>query len=642
MKDEILRGLNPGQLEAVTHTGGPLLILAGAGSGKTTVLTRRIAYLIAGGVHPSSILAITFTNKAAQEMKDRIRALCGSPGEAVWAMTFHSACVRILRRELPKTGRSARFSIFDAQDQLKVMKAVLKELDLSDKRYPPKAILGAISSAKDELVGPDEYVRRKETFYEHQVARAYSLYQAKLKEQNAMDFDDLIMETVLMFSEYPLILQAYQERFQHILVDEYQDTNRAQYELTRLLASGHRRITVVGDDDQSIYTFRGADLRNILEFEKDYPSCRTVKLEENYRSTQVILEGANHVVANNAYRKEKRLRSCGEKGTPITVLVAGSGEGEAYTVANEIETLWGTGLPYSSFAILYRTHAQSREFEEVFVRRGIPYRVLAGYRFYERKHIKDATCYLRVIAHPEDLTAFERVVNEPSRGLGPAAVKRILGHAKAQGMDLFRALKDASSIKGLNSAQKLSAASLGQLLSRLAESVDETPPSEILTQVLHGSGYWERLEDEGTQESQARLDDLQELVRSLEAFEESGAKLSEYLEYAALTSDQDAYDPHAQACIMGTFHSAKGLEFDVVFLVGMEEGTLPHARSSDDEVQLEEERRLMYVGMTRAKKLLYLTLALSRRGYRGPSQTSPSRFLSEIPPELTLVKPWVS
>lgn len=642
MRDDILQGLNPGQVEAVTHCEGPLLILAGAGSGKTTVLTRRVAYLIARGASPRSILAITFTNKAAQEMKDRIEALLGPEGKGVWAMTFHSACVRILRAELPGIGRSGRFAIFDTQDQVKIIRSVLKELDLSEKRYPPRGVLSAISRAKDNLMGPEDYSRSAGTFYETKVSQAYALYQQKLAEQGGMDFDDLIMETVLMLREYPSILAKYQERFQHILVDEYQDTNRAQYEWTRLLAQGHRQIAVVGDDDQSIYTFRGADLRNILEFEKDYPSCRVVKLEENYRSTQVILEGANSVVANNAYRKEKKLRSSGERGLPITVFVADSGLNEARMVAAEIEALWDSGFPYSSFAILYRTHAQSREFEEVFMRRGIPYKVLAGYRFYERKHIRDATCYLRLIAHPGDLTAFERVVNEPPRGLGPAAVRRVTAHSREKGISLVEALFQAPSIKGLNAAQRSSARELGQLFLDLAKDADTLPPSTVLEEVLCKSGYLEQLENEGTQEALGRLEDLDELVKSLRTFQESGATLLDYLEYAALTSDQDVYDPRAQACIMGTLHSAKGLEFDVVFLVGMEEGTLPHSRSLDEDLQLEEERRLLYVGMTRAKKLLFLTLALSRQGYRGYSSTSPSRFLKEIPVELMLVKPWGS
>lgn len=638
--DHILRGLNPRQVEAVTHGDGPLLILAGAGSGKTTVLTRRVAYLLACGVPASAILAITFTNKAANELKHRLEELLGKVADSVWAMTFHSACARILRTEFPRIGRSGSFTIVDDQDQVRLIRSVLKELNLSEKMYAPSAVLHAISRAKDNLLDPQAYSARAETFYENRVAQVYSMYQAKLSEMNALDFDDLIMETVRLFREHEEILTKYQQKFRYILVDEYQDTNRAQYEFTKLLAAKHRNIAVVGDDDQSIYTFRGADLRNILEFEKDYPSCHVVKLEQNYRSTQTILDGAYHVIRNNYFRKEKKLWTTRGKGSPITVYAAQDGEDEARFVVNEISALAASGTNLSSFAILYRTNAQSRAFEQVLVEKGIPYTVLAGYRFFERKHIKDALSYLRLLANPRDYMAFERVVNEPPRGLGPSAVSKIVEHSYQSGLTLIEALVACDSIKGLNRSQREAARELGETLLSLAQKANVVPVHELLHEVLEKTGYRKSIEIQGTPESLSRLEDLDELLASVRVVAQSGISLQEYLESCALMSDQDVYDERKDACVLGTLHSAKGLEFDVVFLCGLEEGLLPHARSSGDEKQIEEERRLMYVGMTRARKRLYLTFAWSREAYPGPSRTRVSRFIREIPSNLLEVRTW--
>lgn len=639
-KERVLLGLNPRQVEAATHVEGPLLILAGAGSGKTTVLTRRVAYIIASGWEPWSILAITFTNKAANELKTRIAALLGEQGEGVWAMTFHSFCARVLRAEFPGIGRSGRFSIADDSDQLKVMKACLKELNLSEKQYPPRGILHAISNAKDELMGPDEYAARASTFYETKVAQAYSLYKRKLLDMDALDFDDLLMETVLLFRGNPRILKKYQERFQHILVDEYQDTNRAQYELTKLLAASHRRIAVVGDDDQSIYTFRGADIRNILDFERDYPECKVVKLEQNYRSTQVILDGAFNVVKHNLERKDKRLWTSKKGGLPITVYAGQSAEDEARFVVSEIERLVGEGLPLSSCAILYRTHAQSRSFEEAFINAGVPYTVLAGFRFYERKHIRDAVSYLRLLAYPKDRLSLERVANEPPRGLGPAAIEKIVRYAQEQDVGLVDAMCSAESIKGLARPQKKGALELGTALMEMRRAASSLPLGQLLHDTLEKTGYLEALRNEGTSESQSRLEDLSELMGSLRQYDEMENPLYSFLENCSLASDQDSYDEKKESCVMGTLHSAKGLEFEAVFLVGLEEGLLPHSRALLDERQLEEERRLMYVGMTRAKLRLYLTFAFARNGYLGPTRTRVSRFIAEIPRELLEVRTW--
>lgn len=635
---EILKGLNSKQVEAVTYTQGPLLILAGAGSGKTTVLTRRVAYLIAQGVPASSILAITFTNKAAGELKTRIQALLGDLAAGIWASTFHSACVRILRSELPSLGLSGRFSILDTQDQLKIMRKVLKELNLSERQYPPSGFLRSISRAKENLQTEDDYRKKAASFYETKVAQAYELYQRALREMDAMDFDDLIMQTVLLLKNHQDIRERLQKKFQYILVDEYQDTNRAQYLLTRYLAEGHRNIAVVGDDDQSIYAFRGADIRNILDFEKDYPECHVVKLEQNYRSTQVILDGAYHVVSKNLYRKDKRLWTHRTGGKPITVYMALNEKDEANFVASEILKLMAGGKNLNSFAILYRTHAQSRVLEEVFMRRGIPYAIVGGLRFYERKEIKDALSYLRLLVYPKDIVSLERIANEPPRGFGGASVRKVVDYAQEKGISLVQALNEADSIKGLTKTARESAKNLGKILLEAKNRLNTMPLDTILEDILVKTGYKQYIQEEEGPEGLSRVENLNELLSSLKGIQEKGQTLEEYLETQVLMQDQDLYDEGKDAVVMMTLHAAKGLEFDTVFMVGMEEGLLPHVKSLDQEKDLEEERRLTYVGMTRARDLLYMTFAQERESFAGTGSMPVSRFLREIPVDLISFK----
>ncbi|MGI6163002.1 MAG: ATP-dependent helicase [Bacillota bacterium] len=637
-QEQILAGLNKQQKEAVTHINGPLLILAGAGSGKTTVLTRRVAYLISQGVKPWSILAITFTNKAANELRSRIQSVLGPKAEGVWAMTFHATCARILRTEYPSIGKSGRFSIMDSQDQIRIMRQVLKEMNLSERQFTPSSMLRLISSAKDKLWSPQDMAKNAVSFFETKVSQAYALYQQRLSAVDAMDFDDLIMQAVMLLKNNRQVREKYQSKFQYILVDEYQDTNRAQYELTRILAASHKNLAVVGDDDQSIYNFRGADLRNILEFEKDYPSCKTVKLEENYRSTQVILDGAYHVVSRNYFRKDKRLWTSRKGGGLITVFAGQDQDDEAQFVAQEVLKL-SSGRPLGSMAVLYRTHAQSKSIEDAFMRIGIPYTIVGGLRFYERKEIKDAISYLRIIAYPRDYVALERVINAPPRGLGPASLKKIIAYADEKSLTIVEAFCQASSISGLTRPGKKAAGELGTILREVSD-IENLPIHGIMAHILDHTGYRRWLQADDTDESQSRLENLDELLISMKASAARGQNLYEYLEDQALISDQDMYDETQDACVMMSLHAAKGLEFDVVFLVGMEEGILPHARSIGDENQIEEERRLCYVGMTRAKELLYLTLATQRETYLGTNLNGVSRFLREIPEDLLEVRAW--
>ncbi|HOB30197.1 MAG TPA: UvrD-helicase domain-containing protein [Bacillota bacterium] len=636
--DCILRGLNEPQREAVMHKDGPLLILAGAGSGKTTVLTRRVAYLISQGVDPWSILAITFTNKAANEMKSRIESMLGYQAQGIWAMTFHAMCSRILRTEYPSIGKSGRFTIMDSQDQIRIMRQVLKDMNLSERQYSPSAVLRSVSAAKDKLWTPEEMSRQASSFYETKVAQAYDLYQKKLIELHGMDFDDLIMETVFLLQKNKEIREKYQNKFKYIMVDEYQDTNRAQYELIRVLAGAHKNLVVVGDDDQSIYNFRGADLRNILEFEKDYPSCKVVKLEENYRSTQVILDGAYSVVSNNLFRKDKRLFTTKKGGNPIFVFGARDQYEEAQLVAEEVLRLSAV-KPLNSIAILYRTHAQSKNFEDAFMRIGVPYTIVGGLRFYERKEIKDAISYLRLVVYPNDYISLDRIINVPPRGLGAASLQKIISYAEANNLSIIEALCNASSIQGLSKVGRKEAQKLGAILKEVAEMPD-VPIHIAMGNILEGTGYIEWLASEDTKESEGRLENLQELLLSMKMASLKGQTVYDFLEDLALVSDQDMYDETQDACVLMTLHAAKGLEFDVVFLVGMEEGILPHARSAYDETQVEEERRLCYVGMTRAKELLYLTFAAERETYVGTTSQGISRFLLEIPEDLLEIRVW--
>ena len=629
--------LNPAQQEAVCHTGGPLLILAGAGSGKTRVLTHRIAHLISIGVHPGSILAVTFTNKAAGEMRSRVENLVGLAGHHVWVGTFHATCTRILRADGSAIGISPKFAIYDTQDQLAAVKSALEEVDLSDKNFAPRAVLSAISAAKNALLNPGQYEQKAADFWTRSVARVYSVYQRILERCNALDFDDLILEAAHLFSANPGLLDRYQERWRYILIDEYQDTNHAQYTLVKLLAGKYRQICVVGDDDQSIYGFRQADVRNILDFERDYPEAKVIKLEQNYRSTGSVLAAANEVVRHNTSRKPKSLWTENPQGAPLMVYRALDEREEAVFVATEIERLRreeGRGL--SAYALLYRTNAQSRPFEEVFIQRGLAYRIVGGLRFYERKEIRDILSYLRLLSNPSDVMGFQRVINLPKRGIGEVSVDRIINYALERGLNLLTAAAEADKISGLTAKARTG-------LLRFAATMDKAVQNggtilDITRKLLEDTGYLAELQAENTPEAEARLENMQEFLALTAQFnrESDDPSLEAFLETVSLVADADTYDSGADAVVLMTLHTAKGLEFPVVFLVGLEEGIFPHSRSLERPGDLEEERRLCYVGITRAKQLLYLTSAASRSLY-GEARTSfPSRFLREIPADLTV------
>jgi len=636
---EILENLNDAQREAVTSGDGPLLILAGAGSGKTRALTHRIAYLIRErGLRPDEILAITFTNKAAEEMRGRVADLVGPAAREMWVLTFHAACVRILRRdiELLGLGYTRRFNIYDQSDQLTVVRASLRDLDLDERRFAPQAVHAVIDRAKNDLVGPEQFRRRADDFFSEKAAEVYELYQKKLRENNALDFDDLIMLTVRLFETRPDVLEYYQERFRHILIDEYQDTNRAQYVLVNLLARKHRNLSVVGDDDQSIYRWRGADLRNILEFEKDYPEVKVVKLEQNYRSTGRILEAANAVVRNNYGRKQKTLWTANPAGDPIHYYRGENELDEAAFVAHEIKRLKAQeGLDDRDFAVLYRMNAQSRGFEEVFMRMGLPYRIVGGVRFYERKEIKDVLAYLRVIANPSDSLSFQRIVNVPRRGLGETTVAGLTAYAEAERLPLFQAcmLVAEGQGEGFTPRARREFGRFVALLDELGRKRQGRPLPEFIQVVAEGSGIIAELKAERSPEAQSRIENIQELSSAAADFLAAGGEdsLEAFLERIALITDIDGLDRSADATVFMTLHSAKGLEFPVVFLVGLEEGIFPHSRALEDEAELEEERRLCYVGMTRARRHLYLTSTFHRL-FRGQTvYNPPSRFLQEIP-----------
>ncbi len=635
---EHLQHLNRPQYEAVTHKEGPLLIVAGAGSGKTRVLTYRIAHLIHGhGVPPYRILAVTFTNKAAEEMQERVETIVGHKAKQVWVSTFHSACVQILRQEAQHIGYGRNFLIFDSSDQRTVIKDCLKELNLDPKQFEPRAVLGTISGAKNELLGPEAYDKQAGDFWENTVARVYRRYQAKLAENNAMDFDDLIRHTVYLWRQNPDVLKKYQERFQYILVDEYQDTNHAQYVLVNLLAQGCRNLCVVGDEDQSIYGFRGADIRNILDFEKDYPEAKVVKLEENYRSSRTILDAANVMIANNESRKEKSLWTQRPAGKKISFYRARDEREEAKYAADVIQTAVDQGQRrYSDFTMLYRVHAQSRTLEDAFLKRGIPYRIVSGVRFYERKEIKDVLAYLRLMHNPMDNYAFRRVVNVPRRGIGESTIAKIEEFALSQGLSLYEALEHTADIPKLSARFRTSLQNFFRMMNDLRSKVEQLDLATLTQQVLQQTGYEQTLQDEGTYDAQTRLENVKEFISVARQYEKEypGATLEGFLEHVALFSDADNYDQGADVVHLMTFHAAKGLEFPVVFLVGMEEGIFPHARSLREPGQMEEERRLAYVGLTRAEEELYVTCAQIRTLYGSQEQNPVSSFLQEIPAEL--------
>src|SRR5881398_918761 len=630
--ESYLTGLNPAQREAVLETEGPLLVIAGAGSGKTRVLTHRVAHLIgACGVKPNEILAITFTNKAANEMKERLEDLLGPTARRLWILTFHAACGRILRREAPRLGYRTNFTIYDQADQIRLTKACLEELERDPKRFVPRGIHAQISTAKNNLVGPEEYKSRVASFYDQTVADTYELYQRRLFTSNAVDFDDLLYLTVDVLERFPEALDRWRKAFRYVLVDEYQDTNHAQYRLLQLLAGEHMNLFAVGDPDQSIYAFRGADIRNILEFERDFPGTRVIALEQNYRSTNTILSAANHIIRNNRDRKEKNLWSQLGEGEPVRVLEVEDEHAEARLVAASIAQLVEEGHAGHEIAVVYRTNAQSRVLEDVLVRQGVPYQVIGGPRFYERAEIKDAIAYLQAIDNPYDAVSLQRIANKPRRGIGDSSLARLQTWADAQGRSLWEATEFAEEA-GVGAAPLRAVKQFRTLMQSLQSGALELPVSELVERTLERSGYLEALEAERTIEAQGRVENLQELVGVAREYQENAEEpsLSHFLQEISLYSDQDAIRGEESLVTLMTLHNAKGLEFRAVYLIGMEEGIFPHARSIEEQ-GIEEERRLCYVGMTRAKELLTLTHASTRSLWGARGYNLPSRFLDELP-----------
>ncbi|GHH07752.1 DNA helicase PcrA [Streptomyces rubradiris] len=657
----LLEGLNENQRAAVVHAGSPLLIVAGAGSGKTRVLTHRIAHLLAErNVHPGQILAITFTNKAAGEMKERVEQLVGPRANAMWVMTFHSACVRILRRESKKLGFTSSFSIYDAADSKRLMALVCRDLDLDPKRFPPKSFSAKISNLKNELIDEEDFAAQAADGFEKTLAQAYALYQSRLREANALDFDDLIMTTVNLLRAFPDVAEHYRRRFRHVLVDEYQDTNHAQYALVReLVGTGEHtagegdappgeydvppaELCVVGDADQSIYAFRGATIRNILQFEEDYPDATTILLEQNYRSTQTILSAANAVIERNESRRPKNLWTNAGQGSRIVGYVADTEHDEAQFVADEIDRLVDAGEARASdVAVFYRTNAQSRVFEEVFIRVGLPYKVVGGVRFYERKEVRDVLAYLRVLANPEDSVPLRRILNVPKRGIGERAEAMIDALSQREKISFPQALKRVDEAYGMAARSTNAVKRFNALMEELRTIVESgAGPATVLEAVLERTGYLAELQSSTDPQDETRIENLQELAAVALEFEQERGEgeqgtLADFLEQVALVADSDQIPDEEDGggvITLMTLHTAKGLEFPVVFLTGMEDGVFPHMRALGQTKELEEERRLAYVGITRARERLYLTRAALRSAWGQPSYNPPSRFLEEIPP----------
>ncbi|ACL74758.1 DNA helicase PcrA [Ruminiclostridium cellulolyticum] len=636
---DLLNGLNKEQKEAVLHNEGPLLILAGAGSGKTRVLTHRIAYLIEQhGIYPSNILAITFTNKAAREMKERIAGLIGDLSNDMWVGTFHSICIRILRRDIEKLGYDRSFVIYDTQDQQVVIKECIKELSINEKNFPPKSVLETIGKQKDELIDAVHYEKLYASdFRMGKIAKIYKLYEKKLKANNALDFDDIIMNTIKLFDKYPEVLDYYQRRFRYILVDEYQDTNTAQYTLVRKLSEAQENLCVVGDDDQSIYGWRGANIRNILDFEKDFKKCCTIKLEQNYRSTQNILDAANHVIGNNTGRKCKSLWTDNKGGSKIVICENDNEHEEALYAAREIQRLiFDEDRKYKDFAVLYRINAQSRVLEEMFMREGIPYKIVGGQKFYDRKEIKDIIAYMRLVQNPGDNVSLKRVINVPKRGIGDTTVENAEILAYQGDVSLFTVISNAEEFPSLKrAAQKLGNFSL--MINKFRTMKEHMTISQMLDMVVEDSGILREYELENTVEAQSRIENIKELKSVAIEFEKQSEdnSLEEFLAHISLVSDIDSLQEDQDYVVLMTMHSAKGLEFPVVFIPGMEEGVFPGYRAiTEGPEQLEEERRLCYVGITRAREKLYLSNARFRTLFGNSSYNRPSRFLAEIPEEL--------
>jgi DNA helicase-2/ATP-dependent DNA helicase PcrA len=629
---EYLADLNGPQREAVLTTEGPVLVVAGAGSGKTRVLTYRVAHLIgACGVKPNEILAITFTNKAAGEMRERLERMLGRVTRAIWILTFHAACGRMLRREAERLGYRSNFSIYDQADQVRVVRHCLEELGRDPKRFTPRGIHAQISNAKNQLIGPDEYLRRVASFYDQTVAEVYDLYQRTLFRSNAVDFDDLLMLTVDVLERFPEARERWQASFRYVLVDEYQDTNHAQYRLLQLLASEHGNVFAVGDPDQSVYAFRGADIRNILDFERDFPGARVIALEQNYRSTNAILGAANAVIENNRDRKPKRLFSELGQGLPVEVVEVEDEHAEARFVAAELARLVDEGYSGSELSVFYRTNAQSRVLEDVLVRQQIPYQVIGGPRFYERAEVKDAVAYLTVLDNPSDAVSLMRIANRPRRGIGDTSVQRLVTHADALGISLWEALADPEAA-GLATASARAVRGFRTLMESLVSAAQELHVDELVEAVLERSGTIEAYEAERTIEARGRIENLAELVGVAREFRETreDPTLSGFLQEISLVSDQDTIADRESLVTLMTIHNAKGLEFRGVFLFGMEEGIFPHARSIEDN-EIEEERRLCYEGMTRAMERLVLTHATARSLFGRREYNLPSRFLDELP-----------
>lgn len=632
---DTLQGLNKEQALAVQTTDGPMLILAGAGSGKTKVLTCRIAHLLQQGVAPYRILAITFTNKAAAEMRERVDRMAGEAAKDVWLFTFHAFCARLLRRDIDKLeGYGNNFAIYDTSDAQNVVKQVLKEMNLDEKRFQPAGLCARISSAKNQLLSPVDYAKAANDFYEEKAAQIYASYQEKLRQNNALDFDDLLLLTVQLLQENAEVREKYQDKFQYIMVDEYQDTNHVQYLLTKLLAGKHRNICVVGDADQSIYGWRGADIQNILDFEKDYPDAKLIKLEQNYRSTQVILDAANAVIENNTGRKPKNLWTDNGTGREITYFQAMDERDEARFVIEQLQRLQQEeNMRLGDMAVLYRTNTQSRVFEEMLIKSGISYNMVGGTKFYERKEIKDILAYLRVIFNPNDSLSLLRIINVPRRGIGDATLGRLQAYAAENGLHLFEVLSNAAAVPGLNSRFVGKLDELSGIIFELMGEAEEVPVKQLIEDVMQRTGYLEELQLSKNVQDQSRVDNLMELLSVAEDFAKGGEEntLENFLANVALVSDIDDAELGEDAVTLMTLHSAKGLEFPVVFLAGMEEGIFPHARTLMDEEEIEEERRLCYVGITRAEKYLFMSNARMRTIYGHTVSYPPSRFLQEVP-----------
>ena len=636
--NSLLTGLNKEQQQAVQHTEGPLLILAGAGSGKTKVLTVRIAHLLAQGVNPYEILAITFTNKAAKEMKSRVEGLVGDVANRIWLSTFHSFCAKFLRFELDNfLGYNSNFTIYDTSDSQAVIKAALKALNLDDKYYPVGAMIGAISDAKNKLLFASDFRKQARDFYQQKVADVYEYYERELRKNNALDFDDLLLVAVKLLQSNEAVLDKYSKRFRYVMIDEYQDTNHAQYLLAKLLASHWKNIAVVGDADQSIYAWRGADIQNILDFEKDYPNCTSIKLEQNYRSTKIILDAANAVIENNEGRPKKNLWTDKTEGAKIQHFTAQSEHEEAAFIGDTIAKKHDIhGVPYGDMAILYRTNAQSRVLEEALIKRALPYTMVGGTKFYDRKEIKDVLAYLRVLYNPFDDLSLLRIINVPKRSIGATTVAKLQDYARANGTSLFMTLTQLHLVDTIKGKTKEKLEEFGILIFTLVAEMEDKTVLDILESILDRTGYLAQLEESTDPQDQARAENIGELLSVAKDFQDTNptGTVEDFLEQVALVNDVDSFEQEESKVTLMTLHAAKGLEFPIVFLGGLEEGLFPHSRTLMNPEEIEEERRLAYVGITRAEKELYISNATTRTVFGSTSSYLPSRFIDEIPEEL--------